>query len=84
MAATNGTLLHPDGGAFNFYNPANASASVQLEFEGNGPQWTAVSSTTSLQPGDNFFEFQPSNSTLSTMWFEHVEGQIVIHLGSYI
>ena len=84
MAATNGTLLHPDGGAFNFYNPANTSASVQLEFEGNGPQWTAVSSTTSLQPGDNFFEFQPSNSTLSTMWFEHVEGQIVIHLGSYI
>ena len=83
-AATNGTLLHPSSGTFNFYNPGNSTASVQLNFEGNGPQWTTINSTTTLQPGDNFFEFSPSNSTLSTMWFEHVEGQIVIHLGSYI
>ena len=83
-AATNGTLLHPSSGTFNFYNPSNSTASVQLNFEGNGPQWTTTNSTTTLQPGDNFFEFSPSNSTLSTMWFEHVEGQIVIHLGSDI
>ena len=83
-AATNGTLLHPSSGTFNFYNPSNSTASVQLNFEGNGPQWTTINSTSTLQPGDNFFEFSPSNSTLSTMWFEHVEGQIVIHLGSYI
>lgn len=83
-AATNGTLLHPSSGTFNFFNPSNSTASVQLNFQGNGPQWTTINSTTTLQPGNNLFEFSPSNSTLSTMWFEHVEGQIVIHLGSYI
>jgi hypothetical protein len=84
MAANNGTLLTPDGGAFNLYNPSNSSVSVQLNFEGNGAQWSTVFSTSELQPGDNLFEFTPSNSTLSTMWFEHLEGQMVIHLGSYI
>ena len=84
MAATNGTMLTPDGGTFNLYNPSNSTVAVQLNFEGNGAQWSDISSTSQLQPGDNFFEFEPSQSALSTMWFEHVEGQIVIHLGSYV
>ena len=83
-AATNGTLLNPESGTFNLYNPSNTTVAVQLNYEGNGAQWDDVSSTSQLQPGDNFFEFAPSNSTMSTMWFEHVEGQIVVHLGSYI
>ncbi|MFB1005412.1 MAG: hypothetical protein QMC59_02900 [Candidatus Poseidoniaceae archaeon] len=84
MAATNGTLLHADGGSFNFYNPGNSTVPVQLNFEGNGAQWAAISSSANLEPGENQFEFEPSNSTLSTLWFEHVEGRVVIHLGSYI
>ena len=84
MAATNGTLLHPDGGAFNFYNPGNTSIPVQLNFEGNGAQWDSITSTSSLEPGDNMFEFEPSTAAISTMWFEHVEGRVVIHLGSYV
>ena len=84
MAATNGTMLTPDGGTFNLYNPSNSTVAVQLNFEGNGAQWTDISSTSQLQPGDNFFEFEPSQSALSTMWFEHVQGQIVVHLGSYV
>ena len=84
MAATNGTLLYSEGGSFNFYNPGNTSVPVELDFGGNGAQWASVSSPSSLAPGDNQFEFEPSSAAISTMWFEHLEGRIVIHLGSYV
>ena len=48
-AATNGTLLNPESGTFNLYNPSNTTVAVQLNYEGNGAQWDDVSSTSQLQ-----------------------------------
>ena len=84
MAAYNGTLLQPDGSSFSFYSSANASIPVQINYQGNGEQWSTSQSVNSLSKGWNTFEFTPSDSTLSTLWFEHQDGSIVIHLASYV
>ena len=84
MAAYNGTLLQSEGATFSVYSSSNVSVPVQLNYPGNGEQWATVSSTNSLQPGWNSFEFEPSMSTLSTLWFEHQDGVLVIHLSSYV
>ncbi len=84
MAAFNGTLLKDDGASFSFYSSANYSVPVQINYQGNGGQWTTLSSSNSLDFGWNSFEFVPSNSTVSTMWFEHQDESLVIHLASYV
>ncbi|MBT60240.1 MAG: hypothetical protein CMA63_01640 [Euryarchaeota archaeon] len=85
MAAYDGVLLHEQGAQFEFYNSDNASIPVQLNFVGNGlEQWSIVASPNSLQTGWNTFEFTPSSSTYSTLWFEHQDGTLVIHLASYV
>ena len=84
MAAYNGTLLKDDGSTFSFYSSANYSVPVQINYQGNGEQWTTITSTNNLIQGWNSFEFIPSNSTLSTMWFEHQDASLVIHLASYV
>ena len=84
MAAYNGTLLQSAGATFSVYSSSNTSVPVQLNYQGNGEQWVTVSSTNSLQSGWNSFEFEPSSSTLSTLWFEHQDGAFVIHLSSYV
>ena len=84
MAAYNGTLLQSEGANFSFYSSSNQSIPVQINYQGNGEQWTTVRSVSSLSNGWNSFEFAPSNSTLSTLWFEHQDESIVIHLASYV
>ncbi len=86
MAAYNGTLVQSEGATFSVYSSSNVSVPVQLNYQGNGEQWTNVLSTNSLESGWNPFEFEPSksNSTLSTLWFEHQDGALVIHLSSYV
>lgn len=84
MAAYNGTLLQSEGATFSVYSSSNVSVPVQLNYQGNGQQWTTVASTNSLEFGWNSFEFEPSMSTLSTLWFEHQDGALVIHLSSYV
>ena len=84
MAAYNGSLLQSDGATFSIYSSSNSSVPVQLNYQGNGEQWSTVTSTNSLQSGWNSFEFSPSMSTLSTLWFEHQDGALVIHLSSYV
>ena len=84
MAAYNGSLLQSDGATFSIYSSSNSSVPVQLNYQGNGDQWSTVTSTNSLQSGWNSFEFAPSMSTLSTLWFEHQDGALVIHLSSYV
>lgn len=85
MAAFNGTLLHEQGGQFAFYNSANTTVPVQLNFVGNGlSQWSVIESSNTLSTGWNSFEFSPSQSTYSTLWFEHQDGTLVIHLASYV
>jgi len=84
MAAYNGTLLQSEGANFSFYSSSNQSIPVQINYQGNGEQWTTVRSVSSLSNGWNSFEFAPSDSTLSTLWFEHQDESIVIHLASYV
>jgi len=84
MAAYNGTLLQSEGATFSVYSSSNVSVPVQLNYQGNGEQWITQSSTNSLEFGWNSFEFEPSMSTLSTLWFEHQDGALVIHMSSYV
>ena len=84
MAAYNGTLLQSQGANFSFYSSSNQSIPVQINYQGNGDQWTTVRSVSSLSNGWNSFEFAPSDSTLSTLWFEHQDDSLVIHLASYV
>ena len=84
MAAYNGSLLLPDGATFSIYSSANSSVPVQLNYQGNGDKWTAVNSSNSLSTGWNSFEFIPPTSTISTLWFEHQDETLVIHLSSYV
>ncbi len=86
MAAHNDSLIQPGGATFSVYSSSNVSVPVQLNYQGNGEQWTTVLSTNALEFGWNSFEFEPStsNSTLSTLWFDHQDGALVIHLSSYV
>ena len=84
MAAYNGSLLQPDGATFSIYSSANSSLPVQINRQGTGEAWTTVNSTTTLSTGWNYFEFSPSMSTISTIWFEHQDEALVIHLSSYV
>ena len=84
MAAYNGSLLQPDGATFSIYSSANSSLPVQINKQGTGEAWTTVTSTNTLSTGWNSFEFSPSVSTISTIWFEHQDGALVIHLSSYV
>jgi len=84
MAAYNGSLLQPDGATFSFYSSANSSVPIQIDKRGNGEPWTVVTSPITLSTGWNSFEFSPSSSTISTIWFEHQDGALVIHLSSYV
>ncbi len=84
MAAYNGSLLQPDGATFSIYSSGNSSIPVQINKQGNGEPWTTVTSTNTLSNGWNSFEFSPSLSTISTIWFEHQDEALVIHLSSYV
>jgi len=84
MAAYNGSLLQSDGATFSIYSSANSSIPVQLNNHGNGDAWATVTSSNVLSTGWNSFEFSPSNSTISTLWFEHQDEALVIHLSSYV
>lgn len=84
MAAYNGSLLQPDGATFSIYSSANSSLPVQINKQGTGEAWTTVTSTNTLSTGWNSFEFSPSMSTISTIWFEHQDEALVIHLSSYV
>lgn len=86
-ASMNGTLLHPQMADFEIYNPSNQSVPVNIiqSTLGEGAQeWEIVESTSSLVEGYNNFEFNPSNSTFSTMRLDHQDGQVYIYLGSYM
>ena len=86
-AAMNGTMLHPEMADFEIYNPSNESVPVNIVQTtlGDGAQeWTIIESTSSLISGINNFEFNPSNSTFSTMRLDHQDGQVYIYLGSYM
>ena len=84
MAAYNGTLLQPEGATFSVYSSSNSSIPVRINKQGNGDTWTTVTSSNVLLTGWNSFEFSPSNSTISTLWFEHQDEALVIHLSSYV
>ena len=84
MAAYNGTLLQPDGATFSVYSSSNSSMPVDIKTDGNGDAWSTVTSVSTLSTGWNSFEFSPSMSTISTIWFEHQDGVLVIHLSSYV
>ena len=84
MAAYNGSLVQPDGATFSIYSSDNSSVPVQLNYQGNGEQWITVESPNSLSTGWNSFEFVPPSSTISTLWFEHQDETLVIHLSSYV
>jgi len=84
MAAYNGSLIQSDGATFSIYSSGNSSIPVQINNQGNGDAWTSVTSVNMLSTGWNSFEFSPSNSTISTLWFEHQDEALVIHLSSYV
>jgi hypothetical protein len=84
MAAYNGTLLQPGGATFSVYSSSNSSMPVDIKTDGNGDAWSTVTSVSTLSTGWNSFEFSPSMSTISTIWFEHQDGVLVIHLSSYV
>jgi hypothetical protein len=84
MAAYNGSLLQPEGATFSIYSSSNSSIPVQINKQGNGESWTTVTSANTLSNGWNSFEFSPSLSTISTIWFEHQDEALVIHLSSYV
>ena len=84
MAAYNGTLLQPDGATFSVYSSSNSSMPIRINNHGNGELWTTVTSVNTLSTGWNSFEFSPSMSTISTIWFEHQDEVLVIHLSSYV
>ena len=84
MAAYNGSLLQPEGATFSIYSSSNSSIPVQINKQGNGESWTTVTSANTLSSGWNSFEFSPSLSTISTIWFEHQDEALVIHLSSYV
>jgi len=86
MAAYNGSLLQSDGATFSVYSSSNTSIPVHIKKQvfGDGEPWSTVLSTNVLSTGWNSFEFSPSNSTISTLWFEHQDEALVIHLSSYM
>jgi len=86
MAAYNGSLLQSDGATFSVYSSSNISIPVHIKKQvfGDGEPWSTVLSTNVLSTGWNSFEFSPSNSTISTLWFEHQDEALVIHLSSYM